>query len=310
MKRIGKIAGKSLGRGRPSPRNNGFTLIELLVVIAIIAILAALLLPALSKAKQKAQGVQCLNNHRQLCFAWRMYAEDANDRLIYASTAHRIARAMDTTDAGNPDNFAWSGAHMSKDGSNRANWDPDFDMKRRLLWPYNKSVGIYKCPADHSAVDWLGVSRPRILTMSMNLYMGGFAPDKGQGQDGNDGGWLFAAPYQIFHKLSGISQPSMMFVFLDMREDRVNWSNFMTDMTGYIPNVPSSYKLGDLPGFYHNMGCGFSFADGHSEMHRWKNGATCPPLGPLLNENEQPPDTLLDSDVDVDWLHQHSTVLK
>src|SRR5882762_5436050 len=118
MKRIGKLAGKKLGSGRPSSRNNGFTLIELLVVIAIIAILAAMLLPALSKAKQKAQGVQCLNDHRQLCYAWRMYAEDSKDLLVYASTAHNAARPM-TTDESDPDNYAWSGAHMDDQGANR-----------------------------------------------------------------------------------------------------------------------------------------------------------------------------------------------
>jgi hypothetical protein len=93
-----------------------------------------------------------------------------------------------------------------------------------------------------------------------------------------------------------------------MREDRVNWSNFMTDMTGYIPNDPSAYQLGDLPGFYHNMGCGFSFADGHSEMHRWRNGATTPPMGPLVGANA--PVTPLAGDDDVYWLQQHSTVHK
>lgn len=289
-----------------SSHDVGFTLIELLVVIAIIAILAAMLLPALSKGKQKAQGIQCLNNHRQLCYAWRMYAEDSTERLIYASTKDRAARVMNVADTSDPDNYAWSGAHMDGSGANRANWDPDYDLKKRLLWPYVKSTGVYKCPADHSQVNWLGANKDRLLTMSMNLYMGGFAPEKGAGQDGNNGGWPFANGYWVFHKMTDISQPTMMFVFLDMREDRVNWSNFMTDMTGYIPNDPNSWKLGDLPGMYHNMACGLSFADGHSEMHRWQKPGLFPPMGPLVGADA--PDTPLPNDPDVDWLHQRSTV--
>jgi prepilin-type N-terminal cleavage/methylation domain-containing protein len=257
----------------------GFTLIELLVVIAIIAILASMLLPALSRAKSKSQGIGCLNNHRQLAFAWRMYAEDNRDLLVYASTSTGASYPPDN-DPANPDNYAWSGAHMDDLGGNRANWDPTYDMMRRPLWPYAKSKDLFKCPSDTSTVNTAGGIKPRILTMSMNLYVGGFAPPKGGGQIGNDGGWDFAHPYMIYGKLNWITVPSKIFVFLDMRHDRVNWSNFMAMMNGY-PNDPSQFQLGDLPGFYHNNGCGFSFSDGHSEMHKWRDGRTTPPMGPI-----------------------------
>jgi len=285
---------------------NGFTLIELLVVIAIIAILAAMLLPSLAKAKQKAQGIQCLSNHRQLGMAWRMYAEDSNDILTYASTSG---------EASNPkDQFAWSGAHMDFSGNNRANWDPTVDLVKRPLWPYIKSLGVYRCPSDHSTVTFNGVVRPRILTMSMNCYVGGFAPGaKDPSPYGNDGGWGFADNYNVYGKLStigGASPVSKIFVFLDMREDRVNWSNFMTDMTGFSPPNPGSYKFtSDLPGMYHNFAAGFSFADGHSEMKRWVDARTTPPIvdggSPTAVASTPSP-----NNPDVAWLQDHSTRLK
>src|ERR1035437_8329848 len=139
--------------------HRGFTLIELLVVIAIIAILAALLLPALVKTKSKAQGVLCFNNHKQLALAWRMYAEDNNERLVYASTAGNVARAP-SNDPTDPDNYARSGAHLDNDGGNRANWDYTFDMAKRPLWPFVKNPAVYKCPADHSVVKVNGMAKP------------------------------------------------------------------------------------------------------------------------------------------------------
>jgi prepilin-type N-terminal cleavage/methylation domain-containing protein len=285
----------------------GFTLIELLVVIAIIAILAALLLPTLAKAKAKAQGVQCLSNHKQLALGWRMYADDSSDYLVYASTGNSAPK-IPSTDTSDPDNYAWSGAHMDFVGGNRANWDPDYDMKKRPLFPYIKSIGVFKCPADHSTITFNQVVRPRILTMSMNLYVGGFAPERGKGPGGTDGGWGFADPYMIYTKTTAITVPTKIFVFLDMREDRVNWSNFMTDMTGYSPPNPAQYSFtSDLPGMYHNLAAGFSMADGHSEMKRWKDSRTTPPLDFGVANMDTVP---APNSPDVAWLQDHSTRLR
>jgi len=274
--------------------SSGFTLIELLVVIAIIAILAAMLLPALTKAKEKAQGISCMNNHRQLSLAWRMYNDDNQDRILYASV-----------DPANPQTkFAtWVTGQIDNDPNNHSNWDPAMDIYNSPLWPYcGKSLGIWRCPGDRSVVNVPGIGlKPRVRSMSMNIYLGAFG--------GVDGGLKFASSWKIFTKSSnlGAMPVSKLFVFLDMREDSVDVGNFATKMDGYssdnAPN-PLLYSFYDLPGMYHNRASGFSFADGHSEIKKWLDSRTTPPLvkNGQINDN-----FISKGNVDIAWLQDHAT---
>src|SRR5205085_10219721 len=136
-------------------------------------LLTATLLPALATTTPNTKALQCLNNHRQLANAWRMYADDNRDLIVYASE--------DGYGTSHPQNqYAWTGTALDFNPGNAANWDTNADMVVRPLWPYTgRSATIYKCPSDRSTVVMNGIPKPRVRSVSMNLYLGGFAATDG-----------------------------------------------------------------------------------------------------------------------------------
>jgi len=267
----------------------GFTLIELLVVIAIIAILASLLLPVLEKAKIRTQAVQCMNNNRQLMMGWRMYTDDSNDVLLYAY------------DPGSP--YVWVDGILDFDGSHDWNWDPSVDIAQSPLWRYTgKSPGIWHCPADKSQVKptsgpYAGQPVSRVRSMSMNMFVGGNGS-----ANPLSGGW-FGDIYQVYSKLGDMTSPgpASTWVLLEERSDSINDGFFVPPMSGY-PTDPTQTSYIDWPASYHNKACGFSFADGHAEIHKWRNAATYPislSVAVAVPRNE-----------DVLWMQDHSTRLR
>jgi prepilin-type N-terminal cleavage/methylation domain-containing protein/prepilin-type processing-associated H-X9-DG protein len=275
----------------PANPAGAFTLIELLVVIAIIAILAAMLLPVLGKVKLKGQGIACMNNTRQLMTAWRMYVEDNRDTLPFAY--------VEDNPANKNYKFAWTHGILSYNNANTANWDVDNTIKQGAIWPYcANSTAIFQCPADPiTVIPTAGPNRGqavrRARSNSMNSWMGM-----------NEGGWTwFGGPeFRKYLKMSDlfIPGPSKTWVLLDEHPDSINDGFFCVDMRGY-PD-PGQAKFPDLPASFHNKAAGIAFADGHSEIHKWKDPRTMPPI-----RKTDPPVVSHANNPDVLWMWEHTT---
>jgi prepilin-type N-terminal cleavage/methylation domain-containing protein/prepilin-type processing-associated H-X9-DG protein len=233
----------------------GFTLIELLVVIAIIAILAAMLLPALNRAKARAYSINCLSNLKQLEVCWHLYAVDNRDLLPPNDSVNDVTgtNGANSIDARS---LSWCPDHPMTDTTVS-------NMMLGVLFQYNTSVAIYHCPSDHSTIQAAdGTPLPQLRNRSYNM------------SQSVNGYWEYQDPLGILallpcwdrYTLINYPSPAQIFVFIDENSNTELDSQFGNPVG--LPYWPQEWF--DLPSDRHNLGANLSFADGHVEHWRWK----------------------------------------
>lgn len=276
-----KVNGGKFIRGpmnaQRSPQEAAFTLMELLVVIAVIAILAALLLPALSRAKARARKVVCLSNQKQLAVTWQIYSGDQAERFVWNGNATTVVNGRRLWVMGSGHNFT---AALT---DSRYLIDPTLTA----FGDYLKAAAVYKCPADESTVLVGGQKLAKIRSYAMNYYLGPA-----------ESGYLTPG-YRYYHKMAQLlpAQPSRIFLFQDVLPENLCFPGFvvfMSEAQGFF-HYPSSQhlKTGVL-----------NFTDGHAESQRWKDERTRPrPINGSVGHGIASP-----GNPDLVWLREHTTI--
>ena len=244
-----------------------FTLVDLVVLLGVLAAGLALLTPALARTQPNSKVFQCLNNHRQLSRAWRMYADDNNDRVCGS-------RNWLVSDGG------WFGYPPGPDSVNIA-----FLTNGVLNTYLGRNYMVYKCPGDPTTYN----GKPVVRSVSMQCYIG----TDGSGNNAWDSNYL------NFPKISSMTRPgpANTLLMLDQSAYTIDDDFFAIDMSGYDPDMPASLAFVEAPAAYHNKAGGLSFADGHAEIHKWRDSRT--PTAQLFQASP--------NNLDVAWIQDHAT---
>jgi hypothetical protein len=272
--------------GNASQCRSAFTLTELLVVIVMLAFGVVMLVPAFADPRTNSPALQCLNNARRIAMGWIMYADDNNGNLVYNGDGTQTGKSAYSQ--------GWVAGWLMLTGDTFGDITDSTNTLMLVdhsqypygayLGPYVRNAAAFKCLADRSTMLEGGVQQPRARSISMNNLAGtGARSWSGSG-----------TKYPVCTKATQIKFPAIMFVTLDEREDGINDGCFFSD-------PDTRYQLVDYPASYHANAGGLSFADGHSEIHKWLDRRTMPILQGGLTFNVNIP-----GDKDVLWLAQHA----